>query len=111
MALGAGGPGKVDPAAEHDDGLVALRGSSLIIFHITADGRDKKIIDQVTRIYDEATAPRVMRSRDGIARFFGQCSLVPPGVAYLTQWYLHIAATPVLGNGGTRWACAGAGFK
>ena len=91
------------------DGLAP--GSYLVLSHVTGDGRDDGIVKQITATYDEATAPLVMRGRDEVRRFFGECALVPPGVVYLTQWYRHLTAEPVLGDGGTRWAYAGVGIK
>ncbi|MGE5288469.1 MAG: SAM-dependent methyltransferase [Micromonosporaceae bacterium] len=87
------------------------RGSYLIVSHVTRDAKDPEAVTQVTQAYEKASAPLVMRSRDEIKRFFGECALVPPEVVYLTQWYRCVTPTPVLGDGGTRWAYAGVGMK
>jgi S-adenosyl methyltransferase len=86
-------------------------GSYLVLSHVTGDGKDDQVVKRITGAYDQAGAPLVMRSHDEVRRFFGDCALVPPGVVYLSQWYRHVAATPVLGDGGTRWAYAGVGRK
>ncbi len=102
------------PDAERPGDLVArllgglAPGSYLILSHVTSDGREQQVHDQITGAYDHATAPMVMRSRDDITRLFGRCVLVPPGVVYLTQWHPHVDALS-LGDGGTRWAYAGVG--
>ena len=105
------------PDFEHPQDMVArlvdalAPGSRVIISHVTGDGKDREVVEQVTRTYDGATAPLVMRSREDVRRLFGECAVVPPGVVYLTQWCQHTAATPVPGDGGTRWAYGGVGIK
>jgi S-adenosyl methyltransferase len=86
-------------------------GSYLVISHVTGDDKNSNIVKTVTEAYDHATAPLVIRSRNEIRRFFGDCVLIPPGVVYLTQWYHSAIAEHVLGDGGTRWAYAGVGLK
>ncbi len=85
--------------------------SGVIISHVTGDSRDREVVEQVTRTYDGASAPLVMRSREDVQRLFGECALVPPGVVYLAQWRQHTAATPIPGDGSTRWAYGGVGIK
>jgi len=82
-----------------------------VISHVTGDDKDRDTIAAVTETYEQATAPLVMRSREEVRGFFGECAMVPPGVVYLTQWYRYLVAEPVLGDGGTRWAYAGVGLK
>jgi SAM-dependent methyltransferase len=85
-------------------------GSYLVLSHVTGDGKDPWVRDQITDIYDRASAPLVMRSRDQVARFFAGCAMVPPGLVYLTQWHRH-GDTALLGSGGARWAYGGIGVK
>ena len=55
--------------------------------HVTGDGKDQNVLEQVTQAYEKASAPLVMRSHDQIKLFFGDCALIQPGVVYLTQYY------------------------
>jgi len=66
--------------------------------------------DRITRIYDQASAPLVMRSRDEIMSFFTGCAMVPPGLVYVAQWCRQAGAT-ALGHGGTRWTQGGVGMR
>lgn len=83
-------------------------GSYLVLTHVTGDERDVETVSQITDVYDDATAPLVPRSRAEIARFFDGLTLVPPGVAFLSQWRPSSESFP---EGGTRWAYAGVGQK
>ena len=85
-------------------------GSYLVLSHVTGDGKDPQVRDQITGIYDRASAPLVMRSRDQVARFFAGCAMVPPGLMYLAQWHRHADAV-LLSSGSTRWAYGGVGVK
>jgi len=82
--------------------------SYLVISHVTGDGRDDGTLDTIKGTYDQASAPLVMRDREGVSRFFDGFDLVPPGLVFLSQWR---SATGHYAGGGTRWAYAGVGTK
>lgn len=83
-------------------------GSYLVMSHVTGDEHAEETLDEVTDIYDQASAPLVMRSRSQIARFFEGFELIPPGLVFLSQWR---PSTEHYAGGGTRWAYAGVGQK
>jgi hypothetical protein len=83
-------------------------GSSLVISHVTGQNRDHAALEQIADIYDQATAPLVMRTREEIGQFFSSFDLVEPGLVFLTQWR---PVTEYYAGGGTRWAYAGVGRK
>lgn len=62
----------------------------------------------IAAIYDQATAPFMVRTKDEIARFFSGFELVEPGIVYLSQWR---PVTQYYAGGGTRWVYAGVGIK
>jgi len=65
-------------------------------------------LEQIADIYDQATAPLVMRTREEIGQCFSSFDLVEPGLVFLTQWR---PVTEYYAGGGTRWAYAGVGRK
>ena len=83
-------------------------GSYLVISHVTGENRDQAALGQIAEVYDQATAPLVMRTREQIERFFSGFELVKPGLVFLSQWR---PATEYYAGGGTRWAYAGVGRK
>lgn len=83
-------------------------GSYLVISHVTGGNRDDGALGQVAEVYDQATAPLVMRTEDEIARFFSGFEVVEPGIVFLSQWR---PVTEYYAGGGTRWAYAGVGRK
>jgi len=103
--------------AENPHGIVAhlidalAPGSFVIISHLTSDGKDSDVAERLTQTCDHATAPLIMRGHAEVTRIIGECGLVPAGVVYLWQWDRHTAATPVPGDGGTRWTYGGVGIK
>lgn len=54
-------------------------GSYLAISHATNDARPEYMA-RISAIYERANTPFIPRSRDDIARFFGDFELVPPGM-------------------------------
>lgn len=87
----------------------ALRpGSYLVISHVTGENRDQAALGQIAEVYDQATAPLVMRSGEQIERFISGFELVKPGLVFLSQWR---PVTEYYAGGGTRWAYAGVGRK
>ena len=83
-------------------------GSYLVISHVTGENRDPDAMGEIAAIYDQATAPLVMRTKDEIARFFSGFELIEPGLVFLSQWR---PVTEYYAGGGTRWAYAGIGRK
>jgi hypothetical protein len=83
-------------------------GSYLVISHVTGENQDDRSLEQITDVYDQATAPLVMRPKGEIERFFSGFELIEPGLVYLSQWR---PATEYYAGGGTRWAYAGVGKK
>jgi len=83
-------------------------GSYLLLTHVTGDTRDASMLDEISAVYDEATAPLVQRSRAEIGRFFDGFELVEPGLVFLSQWR---PTAEYYAKGGTRWAYAGVGRK
>ncbi|MEU8270506.1 SAM-dependent methyltransferase [Sphaerisporangium sp. NPDC049002] len=57
-------------------------GSCLVLSHAELDDR----LTAGTSVYDRATSPAVLRSRDEIEAFFDGLALVEPGVARLGAW-------------------------
>ena len=83
-------------------------GSYLVISHVTRENRDDAAIGQIAGVYDQATAPMVMRTKDEIGRFFAGFEMVEPGIVFLSQWH---PSTEYYAGGGTRWVYAGIGKK
>jgi hypothetical protein len=83
-------------------------GSYLVISHVTGENRDDGALGQIAEVYDQATAPLVMRTKDEIARFFSGFEVIEPGIVFLSQWR---PVTEYYAGGGTRWAYAGVGRK
>jgi hypothetical protein len=83
-------------------------GSYLVISHVTGEDRAPDAMRGIAAIYDQATAPFVVRTKDEIARFFSGFELLEPGIVYLSQWR---PVTEYYAGGGTRWVYAGVGRK
>jgi hypothetical protein len=60
-------------------------GSYLVVSHATADFHPE-VAGRVTAIYQRASAPLVLRSRDEIARLFDGFELLPPGLVQPAAW-------------------------
>lgn len=79
-------PDEADPA-----GIVAtLRdvlapGSRLVLSHGTRDARGAAV-EKGTEVYEQATAPLVLRTRDEIRRLFDGFELADPGLVWLPEW-------------------------
>jgi hypothetical protein len=83
-------------------------GSYLVISHVTGETRDEAALGHIADVYDQATAPLVMRTKPEIERFFSGFEVVEPGIVFLSQWR---PVTEYYAGGGTRWAYAGVGRK
>jgi hypothetical protein len=79
-------PDAADPA-----GIVATlrdalpEGSYLVLSHGTRDARDAAVA-KGTEVYEQATAPLVLRTRDEIQRLFDGFDLTEPGLVWLPEW-------------------------
>jgi hypothetical protein len=61
------------------------RGSHLVISHVTDDSRAEEVRAAV-KVYKEASARLVTRSRAEIGRFFDGFELLEPGIATIAAW-------------------------
>jgi hypothetical protein len=61
-------------------------GSYLVVSHATGDFRPG-IAQKVTEVYDKASAPLVLRSRDQVAALFHGFELLPPGLVQPAAWW------------------------
>jgi hypothetical protein len=61
-------------------------GSYLVLSHVTADHIEPGITRKVRKIYDRTDRSATPRSRDDIARLFGRCDLIEPGLASVSSW-------------------------
>ncbi|GIF76266.1 SAM-dependent methyltransferase [Asanoa siamensis] len=66
-------------------------GSHLLLSHGANEGAEVTVSstqhDEVQSVYDRRTAtPAGGRTRDGVARFFGDATLVDPGIVWVPQW-------------------------
>ena len=61
-------------------------GSYLVISHATSEDMGADAARQVQELYEQASAPAVLRSRVEVARFFEGLELVPPGIGNVAAW-------------------------
>jgi hypothetical protein len=61
-------------------------GSYLALSHGCADDVPQDVIGETAAVYDQATAPLVLRTRAQISRFFDGFDPVDPGLVYLPRW-------------------------
>jgi O-methyltransferase involved in polyketide biosynthesis len=61
-------------------------GSYLVISHVTDDQVSLETTRRVQKLYEDASAPGVARSRRDIAAFFNGLEMIPPGVVSVAQW-------------------------
>jgi SAM-dependent methyltransferase len=64
---------------------VLAPGSFLVISHATGDFRPQ-VAEEVSAVYDKASAPLVLRSRAQVAVLFGGYDLLPPGLVQPAAW-------------------------
>jgi len=92
--------------ADQDDpaGIVArlrdtmVPGSYVAVSHATADFHPE-VEAEVTAIYQQTSAPLVLRSRDQIARLFDGFELVTPGLVQPADWHAGNEGPVSLGTG------------
>ena len=61
-------------------------GSYLAISHAVAASRPGDVIERFGRMYDQTGAMAQARTADAVAEFFGEYTLVDPGLVYLPLW-------------------------
>ncbi len=78
--------------AEDPAGIVAAftghmaPGSHLVISHSTVDDRPADLVEIIRAAYDNASAPMVFRTREGVLRLFNGLTLVEPGLVKVNRW-------------------------
>jgi hypothetical protein len=65
---------------------VVAPGSYFVISHVTADEVPFEAAERVRKLYDQANAPGVARSRTDIAEFFEGLEMIRPGLVSVAQW-------------------------
>ncbi|MET7315350.1 SAM-dependent methyltransferase [Streptomyces thermoviolaceus] len=68
-------------------------GSCLVLSHGTGDVHEDGRADAAA-VYNEATAPLVLRSHERITQFFGDFTLVDPGLVPVTHWRPEVPLRP-----------------
>lgn len=61
-------------------------GSYLALSHGTADFHEESAVGQATAVYEQATAPLVLRSHTQVSEFFAGFGLVDPGLVQVPLW-------------------------
>ncbi|GAA1748872.1 SAM-dependent methyltransferase [Streptomonospora arabica] len=61
-------------------------GSHLALSHLSQDATTPETAAEITRIYQDATAPMVLRTREQIHGIFAGMELVEPGLPLIMQW-------------------------
>ncbi|WP_433172669.1 SAM-dependent methyltransferase [Actinoallomurus sp. CA-150999] len=69
-------------------------GSHVVISHLTTEGVPEEHVRAGRAAYQNATAPIVPRSREGIRRFFDGLELVDPGLTRIAEWRPDDPNTP-----------------
>lgn len=81
-------------------------GSYLTLSHDTRDGPPPAAVERAEKIYNQASAPLVFRTREEIAALFDGLELVEPGLEYVNQWRPTDYSPP-----DRRWVLGGVGRK
>jgi hypothetical protein len=81
FVLDAGDPDRIVSALRD----AAAPGSFLVISHITGDA-NQALATAVSRLYNDKAADGQARSREEVARFFGDWKLAGPGLVYAPRW-------------------------
>lgn len=71
-------------------------GSYLAISHVTDDGVPDKLKDDlraIKKMFDNASSPVILRSGQEIQSFFGDFTLLDPGMCWTPQWHPEEATT------------------
>jgi hypothetical protein len=77
--------------AEADGLLRTLRealapGSYLALTHATNEGARRETMEKMSRLYERTNSPYRARTREEIAHFFADMTLVDPGLVYMSLW-------------------------
>lgn len=93
-------------------------GSYLALSHGTDDGVPPYFKEMLTRLktsYDSSSSPIIWRNREQIAQFFGDFTLIEPGVVWTPEWHPEVAgdhdATAILNSPNESLLLAGAARK
>jgi len=87
-------------------------GSHLALTHVTADHVTPEAAASARAVYDTASAPVTPRTLAEVTRFFDGMTLLPPGVAGVSQWRPWITpAPPRRQPGGGTYLSAGTAMK
>lgn len=108
--------GVLDALSDGDDpwGVVAAfrermaPGSALVVSHVT-DDTHPDLGAAARKVYEDADAPLVHRSREQITRLFDGFDLVEPGVTHAADWRPEEAWEAELA--GSEWVYVGLGLK
>ncbi len=81
----------IRPDEDPDAIMAAFRwrmasGSYLAISHAAADGADPDVVARIADVYEDATAPAILRREDEIRGLFTGLELVEPGLVDVSQW-------------------------
>ncbi len=60
--------------------------SYLVISHVTGDDIPAESAERARELYEQSTAPGVVRTRAEVTRFFDGLELIPPGVVNVSAW-------------------------
>ena len=69
-------------------------GSLLAVSHASRSGRPSRRIEQVRRLYNNTTAPMVMRGPDDVRTLFGDWPLLDPGLVPGGRWCASVDREP-----------------
>ena len=61
-------------------------GSYLVVSHVTGDDISAEAAELARGVYENSSAPGVLRTRESVVRFFGGLELIPPGVVDVSSW-------------------------
>lgn len=67
-------------------------GSYLVVSHVTGDDLPAEAAERARELYENSTAPGVVRTHQEITRFFDGLEIVPPGVVNVSSWRAGLPA-------------------
>jgi hypothetical protein len=81
----------IEDTLDPQSGVARLRdampaGSFLAISHAVAQSRPGDLVERFGKMYQQTGAPAQARTHDEIAAFFGEFTLVEPGLVFLPLW-------------------------
>ena len=101
-----------DRPADHVAGLrdAVAPGSRLVVSHLTSAERPQETARLSSEVAQRDKVSLVFRAKDDIEAFFGDFTLVPPGLTQLSQWRPD-PAEDAAGSRGSSLYLAGVGHK